>query len=164
MGAAGKWIQMGYSWFCFMKHEINWNSSYFCSGHFDGNMHRQRHAVQYIMGSSKWKKTKDQLSSRKIIKLAAGIEPLTSDHRPALKPLSHRDLLISRASFFNYNKLATRCECCDWWMLLLHSVQTPQADVCKACKHSLWAWCHQDLVFPLAAVAKKKKPLLSHSV
>ncbi len=99
------------------------------------------------MGSNGWKKSKDHYSSRKKSWQYQGLNLWLQGDRPAPKPLSHEDGLISCASFFYYIELTTCC--------------VPQADVCEACKRSLWIWYLQALVFP-SAVAKKRP--FSHCV
>ncbi len=121
----------------------------------------QPHTVQYFMRSSRWKKSKDHYPSRKESWWQQGLNPWLQGDRPAPKSLSHEDLWNSRAWFFHYIELATCCEYRDWWKSL-NSVQMSQADVCKACRRSLWTWCHQALVFSSAVT--KKTPFLSHSV
>jgi hypothetical protein len=60
--------------------------------------------------------------------------------RPVSKPLCHKYFLISSASFFYFIELTSHCECCEQWKSLHWCMQTSQADVCKAFKHSLGTW------------------------
>ncbi len=64
----------------------------------------------------------EKLQQKKKLWLHQGLNPWFQGVRPASKPLSHEDLLMSSASFLQFIELATCCECCEQWKSL-HSMQ-----------------------------------------